>query len=227
MQRHLAEMETLGFNETEMRELSQSIEDYYLGLQKQKRDEQEDENNERIEREKAARNQMLMSNLDNAARIAGEETKLGKALLVAKQLMMAKELFMKAKNAIIDAKIRAASSTGEVTKGFAKANATLNPVVIAGYAISAAGIISSIASAFKASKEASAAAGVSGGGSTPTVTTQAPSFNVIGQQTAGEQAIGSRLDALAGGALKAYVVEGEVTSAQQLNNQVENAASLG
>jgi hypothetical protein len=227
MQRHLAEMETLGFTETEMRELSQSIEDYYLGLQKQKRDEQEDENNERIEREKAARNQMLMSNLDNAARIAGEETKLGKALLVAKQLMMAKELFMKAKNAIIDAKIRAASSTGEVTKGFAKANATLNPVVIAGYAISAAGIISSIASAFKASKEASAAAGVSGGGSTPTVTTQAPSFNVIGQQTAGEQAIGSRLDALAGGALKAYVVEGEVTSAQQLNNQVENAASLG
>jgi len=67
-------------------------------------------------------------------------------------------------------------------------------------------------------------------GSTPSsgsVTTQAPSFNVVGQQSAGEQAIGSRLDALAGGALKAYVVESEVTNAQQLNNQVENTASLG
>ena len=85
---------------------------------------------------------------------------------------------------------------------------------------------SSIASAFKASKEAASAAGVSGGGSM-TAQTQAPSFNVVGQQSAGEQAIGSRLDALAGGALKAYVVESEVTNAQQLNNQVENTASLG
>ena len=142
----------------------------------------------------------------------------------AKQV--AKELFNEAKNAILKAKIKAAESTGEVTKGFAKANATLNPVVIAGYAISAAGIISSIASAFKASKEAASAAGVSGGGSM-TAQTQAPSFNVVGQQSAGEQAIGSRLDALAGGALKAYVVESEVTNAQQLNNQVENTASLG
>ena len=103
----------------------------------------------------------------------------------------------------------------------------MNPVVIAGYAITAAGILSSIASAFKSSKEAASAAGVSGGGGAPTIATQAPSFNVVGQQSAGEQAIGSRLDALAGGALKAYVVESEVTNAQQLNNQVENTASLG
>ena len=127
----------------------------------------------------------------------------------------------------MEAKIKAAKSTGSVTQGFAKATATLNPAVIAGYAVSAAGIISSIASAFKASTEASSAAGVSGGGAAPTVTAQAPSFNVVGQQSAGEQAIGSRLDALAGGALKAYVVEGEVTSAQQLSNQVEETASLG
>jgi len=227
MQRHIAEMEMLGFTETEMRELEQNIRDYYAGLQKEKKDETEVQELERLEREKATRNQMLMTNLDNAARIAGEETKLGKALLIAKQLLLAKELFNEAKNAIIKAKLRATESVGSVTAGTAKAAATLNPVVIAGYAITAAGIISSIASAFKASKEASAAAGVSGGGSAPTVTAQAPSFNVIGQQSAGEQAIGSRLDALAGGALKAYVVESEVTNAQQLNNQVENTASLG
>ena len=77
-------------------------------------------------------------------------------------------------------------------------------------------------------KKTASSVGVSaGGGSAPSVTTQAPSFNVVGQQSAGEQAIGSRLDALAGGALKAYVVESEVTNAQQLNNQVENTASLG
>lgn len=227
MNRHIAEMETLGFTETEMRELEQQIRDHYAGLQKEKADEKEIRDNERLDREKQARTQMLMTNLDNAARIAGEETKLGKALLIAKQLLMAKELFNEAKNAIMKAKIRAAESVGSVTAGTAKAAATLNPVVIAGYAITAAGIISSIASAFKSSKEAASAAGVSGGGAAPTVAAQAPSFNVVGQQSAGEQAIGSRLDALAGGALKAYVVEGEVTSAQQLSNQVEETASLG
>ena len=227
MERHLAEMEMLGFTETERLELEQQIRDYYAGLQKQKKDETEAQELERLDREKAARTQMLMTNLDNAARIAGEETKLGKALLVAKQLLLAKELFNEAKNAIIKAKLRATESAASVTAGTAKAAATLNPVIIAGYAITAAGIISSIASAFKASKEAASAAGVSGGGGAPTVTAQAPSFNVVGQQSAGEQAIGSRLDALAGGALKAYVVEGEVTNAQQLNNQVEETASLG
>ena len=79
--------------------------------------------------------------LTTGARIAGEDTKLGKAMLVAKQLLLAKELFMEAKNAILKAKIKVTESTGEVTKGFAKANATLNPAVIAGYAVSAAGII--------------------------------------------------------------------------------------
>ena len=77
-------------------------------------------------------------------------------------------------------------------------------------------------------KKTASSVGVSaGGGSAPSVTTQAPSFNVVGQQSADGMAIGSRLDALAGGALKAYVVESEVTNAQQLNNQVENTASLG
>jgi len=77
-------------------------------------------------------------------------------------------------------------------------------------------------------KKAAASVGASaGGGSAPSVKTQAPSFNVVGQQSAGEQAIGSKLDTLAGGALKAYVVEGEVTNAQQLSNQVQETASLG
>jgi len=195
-------------------------------MMKQSKDETEAEELERLQREKEARRQMLMTNLDNAARIAGEETKLGKALLVAKQLLMAKELFNEAKNAILKAKIKAAESTGEVTKGFAKANATLNPVVIAGYAISAAGIISSIASAFKASKEAASAAGVSGGGLS-NVQSNAPTFNVVGQQSAGEQAIGSRLEALADNPIKAYVVESEVTNAQQMSSQVESNASIG
>jgi len=77
-------------------------------------------------------------------------------------------------------------------------------------------------------KKTASSVGVSaGGGSAPSIKTQAPSFNVVGQQSSGEQAIGSKLEALAGGALKAYVVESEVTNAQQLNNQVENTASLG
>ena len=237
-------METLGFNETEKKELVKSINDYYDGLaveqfnkdmdeadkleaeDKEKKDQKTEEDLEREERLRKAKLQAQLDVFDNAARIAGEDTKLGKAMLVAKQLLLAKELFMTAKNAILEAKIKAAQSTGEVTKGFAKANATLNPFVIAGYAVSAAGIISSIASAFKATKKASQAAGVSGGGSL-SAAPQAPSFNVVGQQSAGEQAIGSRLEALQQGALKAYVVEEEITNAQQNQGAVNDAASLG
>ena len=243
-ERHLAELDTLGFNETEKNELIKSINDYYDGLaveqfnkdmdaadqmeieDKERKEKKSQEDLERAERERKAKLQMQLDVFDNAARIAGEDTKLGKAMLVAKQLLLAKELIMTAKNAILEAKIKAAQSTGEVTKGFAKANATLNPFVIASYAVSAAGIITSIASAFKASKKAAQAAGVSGGGSL-SVAPQAPSFNVVGQQSAGEQAIGSRLEALQGGGLKAYVVEEEITNAQQNQGAVNDAASLG
>ena len=143
-----------------------------------------------------------------------------------KQLLLAKELVMNAKNTIMKAKMAAAESGQQVTLGFSKAAATLNPTVIAGYAVTAAGIISSIANAFKASKEAASAAGVSGGGLS-NVQSNAPTFNVVGQQSAGEQAIGSRLEALADNPIKAYVVESEVTNAQQMSSQVESNASIG
>jgi hypothetical protein len=243
-QRHLAELETLEFNTEQKELLKKQIEDYYLGLKEAKVDElmtkdderqasdrerkhrEEQEELDRLERERQAKVQMQMDVFENAANIAGRETALGKAMFVAKQILMAKELILEAKNSIKKAAIRAAESGAEVTGGFAKAAATLNPAIIAGYAVSAAGIIASISSAFKASKDAASAAGVSGGGSMST-TPIAPSFNVVGASTAGEQMIGNRLSELAGTPMRAYVVEGDVSNAQELGRRVEDTASIG
>ena len=243
-ERALAELDKLGFNTKEKNELVEKINNFYKEkreeqetIDKEKADEKakeakekEDKETQRKEEEiEKLRKQELQAQLDvfdNAARIAGEETKLGKAMLVMKQLLLAKELVMNAKNTIMKAKMAAAESGQQVTLGFSKAAATLNPTVIAGYAVTAAGIISSIANAFKASKEAASAAGVSGGGLS-NVQSNAPTFNVVGQQSAGEQAIGSRLEALADNPIKAYVVESEVTNAQQMSSQVESNASIG
>jgi hypothetical protein len=68
--------------------------------------------------------------------------------------------------------------------------------------------------------------GGSGGGATPTGV-QAPSFNVIGQTSVGEQLIADAVGQSNQQPVQAYVVESQMTSAQELNRNVEENASLG
>ena len=165
--------------------------------------------------------------LDAAIYAAGEESKIGKALYVIKQALGIKTLIDDAKNALKKAALNAAESTGEIAKGTAKATATLNPFIIASYAASAVGVIASIASAFSKSKAAVAdVGGVSAGGATISAP-KAPSFNLIGNASAGENKIASAIETKNNVPLKAYVVSGEVSSAQELDRNVENTASIG
>ena len=165
--------------------------------------------------------------LDAAIFAAGEESKIGKALYVIKQALGIKTLIDDAKNALKKAALNAAESTGEIAKGTAKATATLNPFIIASYAASAVGVIASIASAFSKSKAAVAdVGGVSAGGATISAP-KAPSFNLIGNASAGENKIASAIETKNNVPLKAYVVSGEVSSAQELDRNVENTASIG
>jgi len=68
--------------------------------------------------------------------------------------------------------------------------------------------------------------GATGGGSAPTGV-QAPSFNVIGQTSVGEQLIADAVGQSNQQPVQAYVVESQMTSAQELNRNVEENASLG
>lgn len=166
--------------------------------------------------------------LDAAIYAAGEESKVGKALFVIKQALAIKELIYAAKNALAKAAMNAAEGTGEVAKGAAKATATLNPFIIASYAVAAAGVVASIISAFSASKRAAAQAGVSGGGggivsSEP----KSPSFNLIGNVSAGENKIATAIGERNSEVVKAYVVSDEIQTGLALERNINQTASIG
>ena len=178
---------------------------------------------------------------DNAVKLAGAETKLGKALLLAKQLILAREFIMdakatilKAKDAVANAAIKGSEAGVEVSGSVAKAANTAPPPFNIPFILTALGtgasIISAVKGAIGATKAAAAAAGGGGGGgasvSTPQVSPSSPpAFNVVGasetNQLAG--AIGSQTQQ----PVQAFVVANAVTTAQSLERNIIDGASIG
>lgn len=176
--------------------------------------------------------------LDDTARIFGEETKLGKAALIAKQLIAAKAFLIdigalknKASITIAEANLdqakggeAVASGLGETLKlGFPKA---ILPLIA--YGATAAGIIGGIVSAVKSTKKVAASVGGSGSGASPTVekpTFSPPAFNIVGQNDTSQlaEAITGQTQA----PIKAYVVSNEVTTAQSLDRNIVQGATIG
>ena len=181
--------------------------------------------------------------LDNAIAIAGAETGVGKALLVAKQLIAAKELVLNIKSMVNDAKtsitktsVKAAEAGADVAAGAGKTASVgfpQNIPLIIGYAAQAVGIISSIKSATSKAKSAAAKAG-GGGSSTPSIAAPnagsgaqslPPAFNVVGTSETSQLA-----EAVAGQTqqpIQAYVTSNDVTSAQSLDRNIVQEAGLG
>jgi len=251
--RHLAELETLKLNKEEKEQLNEQITQFYEA----KRTEARAKDLEKVQIEEiktrdaeveAAREkradieatrqleiQAKMDVLDTAARIAGEETALGKAMLIAKNILRLKDLVETAKAAAVESGIKAGLSMQEIGKGSAKALATLNPAIIAGYAISAVAVVGSIIKTMKATKKAAADAGGGGGSdvAVPSINTgaslkqTAPSFNVIGKTSNDANLVANAIGKTKDTPLKAYVVETEITNAQELNRRAEGQASLG
>ena len=87
----------------------------------------------------------------------------------------------------------------------------------------------------KSTKKAAAEAGGGGGSdiSVPTLNTgaslkqAAPSFNVIGKTSNDANLVANAIGKTNEQPLKAYVVENEITNAQELNRRAEGQASLG
>ncbi len=177
--------------------------------------------------------------LNNLQRIAGEESALGKAILLAKQALAAKELILQiksdiaaAKSAATKATIKGAESGVDVAAGAAKTASSspfpANIPLIIGYAATAVGIVSSIASAVKKVKGAKApsASGTDTPSQSSQPTAQTSNFNIVGEGGSNQLA-----DVIADQTqnqppARSFVVSSDITSSQQLDRNIEDSASV-
>ena len=163
------------------------------------------------------------SSLDNVIAIAGAETDVGKAALVAKQAIAAQELVQEVSKTIAFSTQAAARSTVAVAEGTAqtaKVGFPQNIPLLIGYAAQAAGIIMAIKSAVGAATGGASSVGGTGGGMT-----QAPAFNIVGAAPENQlaQAIGQNNQK----PVKAFVVSSEVSNQQALDRKIETGSSIG
>lgn len=180
------------------------------------------------ERKTSAKKQAV----DAAISLFGAETAAGKAALIAKQILAAQEAITEARKTLTFSTQAAARSTTAVAEGTAqtaKIGFPQNIPMLIGYALQAAGIIGAISSAVGKSKSAASALGASGGGSVditaPNIqSSQPPAFNVVGASS--ESQLAQAINGQQNRPVKAYVVSGEVTTAQSLERNRINEASI-
>ena len=200
---------------------------------KAKEDEDKKKAHEEELKQKEEIRQATLNNLDTIRAVAGEETAIGKALFIAKQGMIIKEQIMKAKATLSELGLIAAKGGADIASG-AGATAKVGfpqsiPLLIA-FAAQAAGIFASIKSAVNAAKGSASKMGGSGGSSsvqTPRISVEsvAPAFNVVGASETNQlaQAIGQDEKQ----PIKAFVVSNDVSTAQALDRNIVETASIG
>ena len=195
-----------------------------LGVQllEAKKIQAEEERN--LEKQKIRDKQMV---LDAIGQFADAESGIGKALLIAKQalalqetLLDLKRITFKGQKAVAEAGVSASQNVAESSKiGFPQ-----NIITIAAAIAQGIGIIRSVKKAVSKTKVPIGAATaevpqVNSGSSTP------PAFNVVGASGANQLAT-----AIAGQQeqpVKAYVVSGDVSTAQELDRNIVQGAAIG
>lgn len=197
-------------------------------------DAQQIANDKKAKQEEDLQNRLTQSKFDalNAIMsITNSETALGKAAFIAKQLLAGKEMLAEAKKTLGKINLKAAESSVDTAAGASKTASIgfpQNIPFLIGYAAQAVGIIGAIKSAVGAAKGSISAAGA--GGSTPTIQTPrgasaaSPSFNIVGQGGTNQlaESIGSQQKQ----PIKAYVVSGDVSSAQSMERNIIESASI-
>lgn len=234
-ERALLELEALNATEEQKAELRK----YYSGVIADAiiQDEQKIANqNEALEQKKITlRNQAFA----NAVKLAGEESRLGKAILVAKTILNAKEqmmeikkTFAQAKSTVSGAVLKGAEAQAAVASGTAetlKIGFPQNIPMILAYAAQAVGVVSAIRSAVgKAKNTAASVGGVGGGGAeiqAPQIPTAPPAFNIVGSGGVNQlaTAIGEKEQA----PIKTFVVSDDVSTAQELDRNILTGAAIG
>ncbi len=168
--------------------------------------------------------------VDAIAGLVNQETAIGKIAFIAKQGLVLKEMMLNAKKALQDIAIKSAESGVDVSKGFTatlKAGFPQNVPLIIAYAAQAAGIIASMTKAVgKAKSKIPGGGGNISSPSRPNAPgSQAPAFNIVGSSDSNQLA-----DAIAGQSqqpVRAFVVSNDVTSAQELDRNIIEGASIG
>ena len=180
-------------------------------------------NNKLVQAEKD-KNQMIedsrRASLDNLIYIAGAETKVGKALLIAKQVMAARELLLEVSKTITFSTQAAARSTVAVAEGTAQTariGFPQNIPMLIGYAAQAVGIIGAI-------KSATSKAGASI--QTPRVPSSSPTRPR--ERTAGVQPIDVASQQIQNqGPIMAYTLSGNVRDASEADAKIKAKRSVG
>ena len=190
-------------------------------------DVEKSENDLLLEEQKKA---ALYSTLDSLMIIAGEESKIGKALFILKTGFIIKEQIMAAQATMQKILNKAAEATVDGSTGFMKAAASAPPPanipLIAIFAAQAAGIAMSIRSAVKAAKGiVGSKGGGGGGGGGVTVPSAPPAFNIVGANP--QNQLAETLSGESQTPIKAYVTSGDVTTAQSLERNIIENASIG
>ena len=198
---------------------------------KKEADEAEIERLEELAEKKAEteekNRQQVYDTLDATIEAAGAETKVGKALFLAKQAILIQEQIMQAKATLQELGLISAKATADTAAGAAstaKVGFPQNVPLLIAFAGQAAGIIMAVKSAVNAAKGSASkmgASGSEGGSSAPAP----PSFNIVGAAPENQlaQAIGEQEEK----PIKAFVVSNEVTNAQALERNIVEGASIG
>ena len=237
---HLLELETLKLNETEKAEAVKAIKDYYAN------EEAILKANDRVLKQEQdladleTKRQLISQGLDLAIEASGQESKIGQALLKVKQGIALAEMLMKMKAYISNMKMQAsegmqstaikgAEQSASIGVGFsnaAKLGPPFNAIPLALMAVQAGLMIKNMAKAKKDMKKATGGLGGLGGGGGATAP-QAPNFNVIGQTSNDANLISDTIQGANSRPIRAFVVDKDVTSSQELSRNTENIASIG
>lgn len=201
------------------------IRQYRLDKEKEKVEKEAELEQQRVAQKQAA--------LDAILGLVNAETAVGRAALIAKQILGAKEMIMEARKTLTFSSMAAAKSAAAVAEGTAqtaKVGFPQNIPLLISYAAQAVGIFSAIRQAVSKSKSAAAMAGVGGGGgnvgNAPSIGGgggSTPQFNVVGNSGVNQiaQTLGAQQP------VQAYVVANNVTTAQALDRNIIQNASMG
>ena len=239
--RALEELKKLGENE----EAKQAIIDFYAIKRKEAQEadklaqEELDKKTldalfERIDKE----NQLEMERIamkqyavDSILGLVNQESAIGRAALVAKQILNAKELLITAKSALSSINISAAKAAADTSTGFAatlKAGFPQNVPLLIAYAAQAAGIISAIKSAVGGAKSAIGSAGAPVSGlSVPTVSGPSVASTPTTQTPVQQQLDVASATQTQQQPVRAYVVQGDITSGNEAASKLRQRRVVG
>ncbi|MDN3595333.1 hypothetical protein [Zunongwangia endophytica] len=160
------EMEFLQMTEEEKAKVEQAIKESHEATINGIHEKWKNKELKKEEEIAQAKRQLWSDSLNAAINIAGQETKIGQALLIAKQLIAAKEMAVELGLFQSKMSLKAAEATGDIAAGTAKTAAVgfpQNIPLLIGFAAQVVGIVGAIRNAAKAKKDAKTTGFFNGG----------------------------------------------------------------